>query len=116
MWIPLFDLIDAISCLVLMMYLVPVAALVSFRAHLGYAVLVVVLAFVLLVNFLAPFGITSDVAHARWEAAALHTVFAIAITVFRRRLWIYVRMELGTTTLLRRKEDVKAILERRVPR
>lgn len=90
------DAINAVACLAMMACLAPVANLLAPGKHGWYRALVVCVTIALLVSFLDFFR--ADVQSVTWSTAILHSLWAVALVACRKRVWLFVRLELGAET------------------
>jgi hypothetical protein len=111
MLIQLSSLLDALSCIVMMLCLVPVAAIISPREHGWYTAATLAVSLMLLVQFLSLFDPES--LPVPWATASFHAVAAMVVLGARKRMWLFVRVELGAAAQRnerRRTTDVEGMI------
>lgn len=89
----MLDYVNAVACLVLLGYCLPVAGAISIRQNCGASVLLILVAAA--VSIQAVGSLTSSLPAAGWGSTLLNSAAAVSISVWRKEIWSFLRARFG---------------------
>lgn len=105
-----FEVLNSVACTLLLVAMLPLAFVVDPRRHPLHATIMVAAEIAFFLQIVTP--MLSGMPPVVWQTAVLHTIQALCVLLFRRRLWQFARAELVALRAphpMRRVSDVDRV-------